>query len=124
MAKVVAALALVAVPEMTPVEPSNEKPGGNPGLTAYRSIGPDTLGVNAMASPTTAGKGCDPLYDNAGGDGVVESPPPPPQPASQDRPTSTPTAQSSGIRPSHFCLSLSTLSKRREEFRVVPGGKG
>jgi hypothetical protein len=67
MAKVAASLARVGVPEMTPVEPLSDKPGGNPGLTAYRSIAPDTAGVNAMGSPTTAGKGCDPLYDNAGG---------------------------------------------------------
>ena len=87
-AKIAGPLALVGVPEMTPVEPLSDKPGGNPGLTAYRSIGPDTLGVKAIASPTTAGKGCDSLYDNAGGDGGVESPPP--QAESQDRPMITP----------------------------------
>jgi|ERR1022692_2712763 hypothetical protein len=89
MAKVAASLALVGVPEMTPVRPLSIRPEGSSGLTTYVSIDPDTAGVNAMASPTTAGKGCDPLYDNAGGDGVVESPPP--QPASQDKPRSTPT---------------------------------
>ena len=61
MAKVAALLAFVGVPEMTPVEPSSDKPGGNAGLTAYRPNGPDTLGVNAIASPITAGKGIDPL---------------------------------------------------------------
>src|ERR1700681_3790134 len=76
---------------MTPVRLLSTRPEGSSGLTTYLSIDLDTDGVKAMASPTTAGKGCDPLYDNAGGDGVVESPPP--QPASQDRPRSTPTAR-------------------------------
>ena len=82
--------ALVGLPEMTPVEGFNVRPGGNGGLTAYRSIGPDTAGINSIASPTTAGKGSDPLYENAGSDGVVKSPP---QPASHDRPRSTPTTR-------------------------------
>src|SRR6185436_5732183 len=91
MAKIADALLCVGLPEMTPVEPLSDKPGGNSGLTAYRSIDPDTAGVNAIASPTTAGKGRDPLYEKAGGDGVDESPPP--QPASHDRPSSTPTTR-------------------------------
>lgn len=88
MANVAGPLLLVGVPEMTPVEPLSNKPGGNPGLTAYRSIGPDTLGVKAMASPTTAGKGCEPLYENSGGGGVADAPPP--QAESQDRPRIAP----------------------------------
>ena len=89
MVKIAASLALSGVPEMTPVESLSDKPGGNAGLTAYRSIGSDTLGVNAMASPTTAGKGCDPLYENAGGARVPGSWPP--QAQSQDSPMNTPT---------------------------------
>ena len=54
MAKIAGLLALVGVPEMTPVEPLSDKPGGNAGLTAYRTNGPDSLGVKAMAAPTTA----------------------------------------------------------------------
>jgi hypothetical protein len=84
MTKVAASLALVGAPEMTPVRPLSHRPEGSSGPTTYRSIGPDTAGVNEMASPTTAGKGCDPLYDNAGGDGVGGAPPP--QAESQDRP--------------------------------------
>jgi hypothetical protein len=90
MVKIAALLALIGVPEMTPVEPLSDKPGGNPGLTTNPSIDPDTAGVNAMASPTTAGKGCDPLYDNAGGGGRVAGSRPP-QAQSQDRPMNTPT---------------------------------
>src|ERR1700726_4498984 len=89
MAKVAASLALVGVPEMTPVRPLSNRPEGSSGLTTYPSIGPDTAGVNAIASPTTAGKGCDPLYENSGGGrgaGV-----PPPQPESQNRPMITPS---------------------------------
>ena len=88
MAKIAALMALIGVPEMTPVEPLSDKPGGNAGLTAYRPDGPDTLGVNAMASPTTARKGCEPLYENSGGRKVADAPPP--QAESQDRPC-TPT---------------------------------
>ena len=88
MAKIAALLAFIGVPEMTPVEPLSDKPGGNAGLTVYRPNGPDTRGVNAMASPTTAGNGCDPLYENSGGEKVADAPPP--QAESQDRPM-TPT---------------------------------
>jgi hypothetical protein len=71
MAKVAASLALVGVPEMTPVTPLSIRPEGSSGLTTYLSIDPDTAGVNEMASPATAGKGCDPLYDNAGGSEIA-----------------------------------------------------
>src|SRR5450631_3786991 len=89
MAKIADPLALIGVPEMTPVKPSSDRPGGNAGFTTYPSIDVDTAGVSAMASPTTAGKGCDPLYDNAGGGRVAGSRPPHAQ--SQDRPINTPT---------------------------------
>jgi hypothetical protein len=72
---------------MTPVEPLSVRPAGSSGLTAYLSIGPDTAGVNAMASPTTAGKGCEPLYEKPGCGCVIG--PPPSQAASQHRPMST-----------------------------------
>ena len=89
MVKIAASLARVGVPEMTPVKPLSDRPGGNAGWTTYPSTGVDTDGVNAMASPTTAGKGCDPLYDNAGcGAGAGSRPP---QAPSQDRPMNTPT---------------------------------
>src|SRR5450631_2952984 len=88
MAKVVASLALVGVPEMTPVTPLSPRPEGSSGLTAYPSIDPDTAGVNAMDSPTTAGKGCEPLYENSGGGRVADAPPP--QAESQDRPMMIP----------------------------------
>lgn len=81
-------LARVGVPEMTPVRPLSNSPEGNSGLTTYLSIDPDIDGVEAMASPTTAGKGCDPFYYNAGGEGGAGSPPP--QAESQDRPRITP----------------------------------
>ena|SRR5215471_10217076 len=76
-------LGRVGVPEMTPVEPLSVRPAGSSGLTAYLSIGPDTAGANAMASPTTAGKGCEPLYENPGCECVTGSPPS--QAASQHR---------------------------------------
>jgi hypothetical protein len=88
MVKIAAWLALVGVPEMTPVSPFSISPVGSGGLTTYLSIDPDTVGVKAMASPTTAGKGCDPLYDNAGCGGVAGSPPSHAQ--SQHRPMITP----------------------------------
>src|ERR1700682_5955334 len=91
---------------MTPVRALSLGPGGSSGLTAYPSIGPDTAGVKAMASPTTAGKGCDPLYDSSGGGTVAGSPPP--QAQSHDRPMNTPTRRI-GIIPS---LRLSTRSVR------------
>ena len=87
-AKVSGPLARVGVPEITPVKPLSDRPGGNAGSTKYPSTGVDTAGVNAMASPTTAGKGCDPLYDNAGEGRVAGSRPP--QAQSQDRPMNTP----------------------------------
>jgi len=59
------------------------RPEGSSGLTTYRSIDPHTAGVKAMGSPTTAGKGCDPLYENLGGERVGDAPP---QAESQDRP--------------------------------------
>ena len=39
--------------------------------------------IKAMASPTTAGKGCEPLYENSGGGRVGGAPPP--QAESQDK---------------------------------------
>jgi hypothetical protein len=89
MVKVAAWLALVGVPEMTPVRPLSNRPEGSSGLTTYSSIDPNTAGVNAMASPTTAGKGCELLYENAGGGRVagVQSL----QAESQYRPMNTPT---------------------------------
>src|SRR6202795_1405787 len=88
MTKIAALLALIGVPEMTPVTPLSTSPEGSSGLTTYRSIDPDTAGVNEMASPTTAGKGCDPLYDKLGVGRVGGAPAP--QAESQDRPMITP----------------------------------
>src|SRR5882757_7271256 len=83
MAKIAVSLALVGVPEMTPVRPLSISPGGRSGLTTYPSIDPVTAGVNAMGSPTTAGKGCEPLYENSDGARVADAPPL--QAESQDR---------------------------------------
>src|ERR1700730_3594914 len=51
---------------MTPLSSSIDRPDGKEGLTLYWSTVPDTAGVSTIASPTTAGKGIDPLEDNFG----------------------------------------------------------
>lgn len=63
------------------LDESRPKSEGSSGLTAYPSIDLDTAGVNTMASPTTAGKVCEPLCENSGGGRVTDSPPPHGEPA-------------------------------------------
>jgi len=46
---------------MIPLSSSIDRPDGKEGVTVYRPTVPDTAGVKTIASPTTAGKGIDPL---------------------------------------------------------------
>jgi hypothetical protein len=59
---------------------SHPRPEASSGQPAYPSIDLDTAGVSAMATPTTAGKGCEPLYEDSGGGRIIDSPPPRGQP--------------------------------------------
>ena len=82
------------------------------GRTAAKGASARTMAT--MASPTTAGKGCDPLYDNAGGGRVAGSRPP--QAQSQDRPMNTPTRRI-GIT-TQFALQPTVENVTTESFVV------
>ena len=56
-----------------------------------------------MAAPTTAGKGCEPLYEDSGGGRITDSPPPRGQPVQ--------TPDYSALTD---CITGKTVSGRRE----------
>jgi len=57
------------------------RPAGSSGQPACPSIDLETAVGNAMTSSTTAGRGCEALYQNSGGGRVTDSPPPRGEPA-------------------------------------------